>query len=356
MRVRLILFVVVLALIGLFGWWYLQQGTVAQGEAGSPGGGFALPVVAAPVKVETVVKSISAIGSMRSNESVIVAPEVAGRISEIPVTEGQAIKAGEPVVLLDATIYEAELVQAQAQLELSRANHKRASELKERGAGTVRAADEAVASLRNDEAAVQLAQARLEKTRIVAPFDGVLGTRRVSVGAYLNPGDPVINLEQIDPLKVDFRIPEIHLEAVHLGQALQIETDAFPEQIFIGEVYAIDPLVDEDGRSVFVRARVPNTNGPLRPGLFAEVTLVVDQHQNAILVPERAIVPLGEDQFVFRIVDGKAMMAKVAIGERSEGWVEITQGLAAGDVVISEGQMKLMDGAPVQIVPAEATS
>jgi membrane fusion protein (multidrug efflux system) len=252
--------------------------------------------------------------------------------------------------VLDATIYRAELQQAQAQLALSQANNKRASELKDRGAGTVRAADEALASLRNDEASVQLAQARLEKTRIAAPFDGILGTRRVSIGAYLNPGEAVINLEQIDPLKVDFRIPEVYLKAVHLGQTLEIETDAFPGQVFIGEVYAIDPLVDVEGRSIFVRARVPNTNGPLRPGLFAEVTLVVERHEKAILVPERAIVPFGEDQFVFRVVDGKASMTKVVIGERQEGEVEITEGLSPNDVVISEGQMKLRDGAPVQVV------
>jgi len=346
----------VVASIGAAAWWYLHTGTDAQGQAQIPRGGFAVPVAGGPVKVDTVVKSISAVGSMRSNESVIIAPEIAGRVHEIPAAEGRPIKAGDPVVLLDAAIYEAELVQAQARLALSQANYKRATELKERGAGTVRAADEALANLRNDEAAVQLAQARLDKTRIVAPFDGILGIRRVSVGAYLNPGDPVVNLEQIDPLKVDFRIPEVYLKAVRLGQALEIETDAFPGQVFIGEVYAVDPLVDEEGRSVFVRARVPNANGPLRPGLFAKVSLVVERHENAILVPERAIVPFGEDQFVFRVVDGKAVMTRVVIGERREGEVEITQGLAAGDVVISEGQMKLRDGAPVQIVAAEGLS
>lgn len=348
--------VVALVLIGLAGGgaWYITR-QPAGGSAGPAPGDFAIPVEAVTVRLATVVVDVKAVGSLRSNESVWIASEIAGRVADIPAEEGADIEAGAPVIALDSRIYRAELAQAEASLALSEQNHRRAEELVANGAGTQRALDEARASLAHDRAAVDLAKARLEKSRIAAPFGGVLGMRRVSVGAYLSAGDPIINLEQIDPLKIDFRVPESALSAVAPGGAIEITVDAIPGRTFAGAIYAVDPLVDESGRSVVVRARIPNADRALRPGLFARVSVIVERRADAHLVPERAIVPFGDDTYVFRIVDGAARLTQVVLGQRQEGEVEILEGLGRDDVVITDGLLKIGDGAAVTVVEPPAS-
>ncbi|HZA66557.1 MAG TPA: efflux RND transporter periplasmic adaptor subunit [Geminicoccaceae bacterium] len=331
-------------------WWffYFEQ---PQAE-GAPGpaaqGAMAVPVETAPVQVGPIQRRLTAVGSLRSNESVIVRPEVAGRIAEIRFDEGERVTKGQPLVVLDDSIYRAEVEEVQASLELSRANHERAIDLLQRGAGTTKARDEALARLRADEAALQLAKAHLDKMVIAAPFEGVVGLRKVSVGDFVNVGQDMVNLEQIDPLKADFRVAEVYLGAVRPGQRIELGVDAFPGETFAGEVYAIDPLIDESGRSVVLRARLPNPDDRLRPGLFARVTLVLNERNDAIQVPEQALVPQGQDQFVFRVVDGKAALTRVEVGIRREGMVEITEGLGPEDEVVTAGQLKVRDGAPVK--------
>jgi membrane fusion protein (multidrug efflux system) len=331
---------------------YVQGADPAPTQAAAPAGAFAIAVEVATVVAERLDLTIPAVGSLRSNESVTLSPEIAGRISEILADEGQKVTSGTPVARLDQQVYKAELAEIQASLDLSRANFKRADELYKKRAGTARARDEAEAQLRADEAKLALATAHLDKTVIAAPFDGVLGLRSVSVGQYLDPGQPIIKLEAIDPLKVDFRVPEVYFARVHLGQTIKVEVDAFPGELIEGSVYAIDPLVDEQGRAIVIRATLPNKDKRLRPGLFARVALVYDTIAAAILVPEQAIVPIGEDKFVFKVVDGKAVLTKVTIGERFKGRAQISQGLAAGDTVVTSGQMKIRDGADVTVLPS----
>ncbi len=322
------------------------------GQPAAAPGGFAVPVEAVTVAVERVDLTIPAVGSLRSNESVVLSPEIAGRVVEIRGEEGQAVTAGTPIARLDQSVYKAEIAEIEANLALSRANFKRADELLKKSAGTARARDEAEAEMRVNEAKLASSSARLEKTVIAAPFDGVLGLRSVSVGQYLAEGDPIFKLEAIDPLKVDFRVPEIYFGNVRLGQTIKVTVDALPGDPIAGNVYAIDPLVDEQGRAIVVRAAIANKNRRLRPGLFARVALVYDTIENALLVPEQAIVPMGEDKFVFKVVDGKAVLTKVTIGERLLGRAEIRSGLAAGDTVVTAGQLKIRDGADVTVMPA----
>lgn len=337
-------------------WWffYFEQ-PQAEGAPGPPGrGAMAVPVETAPVQVGPIQRRLTAVGSLRSNESVIIRPELAGRIAEIRFEEGERVSQGQPLVVLDDSIYRAELEEVRASLELSRANHDRAIDLLKRGAGTTKARDEALAQLRADEAALALARARLDKTVIRAPFDGVVGLREVSVGDFVDVGQDIVNLEQIDPLKADFRVAEVYLAAVAPGQKIELSADAFPGEAFTGQVYAIDPLIDESGRSVVLRARLPNPDNRLRPGLFVRVTLVLNERDDAIQIPEQALMPQGQDQFVFRVVDGKAALTKVTAGIRRDGMVEITEGLAPEDEVVTAGQLKIRDGAPVQPLGAEA--
>jgi membrane fusion protein, multidrug efflux system len=344
--------VFMLALAGA-GWWYLHAEPPAAGMAGGPPA-MAVAVETAAVQVGPIQRRLTAVGSLRSNESVVLRPEIAGRIAEIRFEEGEKVTAGQVLVMLDESVYQAELEEAEASLELSLANHERAIDLLQRGAGTTKARDEARSQLRVDQAGVALAQARLGKLVIRAPFDGVAGLRRVSVGDFLNVGQEIVNLEQIDPLKADFRVSETYLGAVAPGQPVELTVDAFQGEAFRGEVYAIDPLIDESGRSILLRARLPNPDARLRPGLFARIALVLNEKENALQVPEQALVPQGQDQFVFRVIEGAAVLTRVTVGTRRAGMVEITEGLAQGDVVVTAGQLKIRDGAAVEpVVPAE---
>jgi membrane fusion protein (multidrug efflux system) len=310
-----------------------------QGSAQAP-----IPVDIRSVTTGAVRQQIEAIGSLRSDESVVLRPEIAGRVSEILFDEGQPVKRGAPLLRLDAAIARAQVNQARANITLSRANFSRARELAERGAGTQRTLDEAQAKLSTDEAQLALAQATLDKSTLTAPFDGIVGLRQVSIGDYVNPGQTIANIESVEQLKVDFRIPEIYAQVIAAGQAIRVRLDAFPGATFEGSVYAIDPAIDPNGRAVILRARLPNADKKLRPGMFARVTLIVEERPNAVLIPETALMPMGRDVFAFRVIDGKAVQTKLRTGLRRGGDVEILEGLKAGDAIVAEGAQKLRDG------------
>ena len=172
----------------------------------------------------------------------------------------------------------------------------------------------------------------------------------------MKEGADVVNLESIDALKVDFRVPEIYLQQVSVGQTLQVTLDALPGKTYEGKVFAINPLVDAAGRAIVIRAQVRNTDTALRPGMFARVRLFTRTPQEALVLPEQALVPQGEDQYVFRVVDGKAVRTKVSVGQRRDGMVEIVDGVAAGDLVVSAGQLKLRDGTPVAVAGGKSAA
>jgi membrane fusion protein, multidrug efflux system len=337
-------------------WWYFYAAPPAGGAVQpAPQAHMEIPVETAMVTVGPIQRRLTAVGSLRSNESVVIRPEIAGRIAEFKFEEGQPVKQGQPLVVLDDSVYRAQVEQVQAALELSRSNYDRAIDLLNRKVGTTKARDEALSQLHADQASLELAKARLDKTVLHAPFDGVVGLRKVSVGDFVDVGNEIVNVEQIDPLKVDFRVAELYVGAVKAGQHLQLGVDAFAGEQFTGEVYAIDPLIDESGRSILLRARLPNPDRRLRPGLFARISLVLNEREDAIQVPEQALVPQGQEQFVFKVVDGKVAFTKVKVGIRRDGMAEILEGLAPHDQVVTAGQLKIRDGAAVKPVPkAEA--
>ena len=209
--------------------------------------------------------------------------------------------------------------------------------------------------MRVQRAAIEVARSALDKTSIIAPFDGIAGLRAVSIGAYVQAGQDLANLESVNPIKVDFRVPEQYLAAVKVGQGLTITLDAFPNRSFTGAVFAIDPRVDEGGRAVVIRATVANDDGSLRPGLFARVSLILREVADAITVPEDAIVPRGEKSMVYKVVGDGFEIVPVRLGIRRGGTVEVVQGLSADDTVITTGHMKLRPGAKIKVAPA-ATS
>lgn len=294
-------------------------------------------------------RTVEAVGNLTAGESVILSPEIAGRITEIRFEEGQPVKAGDVLVQLDDQISRAELAQAEASLGLSQANYARAKKLYAQGTVSGRSYDELRSQLNTDRAGVDLARARLDKTLIKAPFDGVVGLRSISVGDYVNPGQEMASLQSINPLKVDFRLPELYLNVLKTGQPIEIMVDAFPDRKFEGEVYAIDPLVDAKARTVVLRARLPNPENLLRPGLFARVSLLLGRSDGAILIPEQALVPQGASQYVYKVDGDKAVQTPVKTGTRQRGQVEIVEGLSEGDQVVTAGQMKIRPGVTIRI-------
>jgi membrane fusion protein (multidrug efflux system) len=305
----------------------------------------ATKVVTAPMP-----QTITAVGSLRSDESVTLRPETAGRISAITFQEGQRVARGTPLVKLDPAIPEAEYAQAKANLTLAKAKFDRAVDLANRNYISGQAKDEAENSYRVAEATLQLAQAKLAKTEIRAPFAGIIGLRSVSMGDYVKEGADLVNLESIDPLKVDFRVPETYLRQVQPGQSLTITLDAMPGSTFDGKVVALNPLVDAAGRSIVIRAQVRNQDTVLRPGMFARVRLITKDQADAMIVPEQALVPQGSEQYVFKIIDNKAARVKIETGQRRDGKVEVIAGLVPGDLIVTAGQLKIRDGSPVTVM------
>ena len=284
---------------------------------------------------------ITAVGSLRSDESVTLRPEVAGRIAMIGFAEGQRVQKGSVLVRLDPTVNEAEVKQARANMTLAKSKYDRAVDLAKSNFISGQARDEAESNMKVADAALAVAEAKLAKTEIKAPFSGIIGLRQVSVGDYVKEGADLVNLEAVDPLKVDFRVPEIYLRQVRAGQALEIALDAIPGRTYAGRVFAINPLVDAAGRAIVIRAQVSNPDTSLRPGMFARVRLITEERQDAIVVPEQALVPFGSEQFVFKVVDGKAQRARVEIGQRGPAPIDAALDLGAAPLegaVVLEGQ------------------
>ena len=326
-----------------------ERGQSERGQGGR-GGGRSVPVEVAVARKGTATDDLWSVGSLRSDESVQISSEVTGRIDEITFKEGDEVKEGAVLVKLDDALMKAEVADAKSRFDLAKANYERAQSLSRSGSGTERAFDEATAALETARAALQLAETRLSKLSIIAPFSGRVGLRDVSVGAYATPGAPIVNLEKIDQLKVDFRLPETVLAQVSVGQEVMVRVDAFPGRTFSGTVYAIDPQVDVNGRSLRVRARMPNPEMVLRPGLFARVIIKGLEEREVVRVPESAVVPSGNDVHVYSIVGGKATQNKVSLGRRRAGEVEILSGVEEGTQVIISGQTRLREGSTVEVI------
>jgi len=355
--------------VGGGGYWYGTQSGAPKPVASAPGAGGGAPkgggppgaaggapqavaVEATKVAVVPMPQSITAVGSVRSDESVTLRPEVTGRIAEIRFKEGQRVAKGAVLVKLDDSVTGADAEQARANLWLAKSKSERAAELHQKGFVSAQAKDEAEGGLRVAQATLASAEARLAKMEIRAPFSGVVGLRQVSVGDYVKDGQDMVNLESIDSLKVDFKVPETFLRRVQVGQSMQLTLDAIPGQSFEGKVLAINPLVDAAGRSIVIRAVLRNNNAALRPGMFARVRLLTEDKADSMVVPEQALVPQGEDQYVYKIVDSRAQRAKVEIGQRRDGKVEILRGLAPADMVVTAGHLKIRDGTVVRLAGA----
>lgn len=329
-----------------------------EGAGGPPGGGMPpTSVETTRVQSRALASELATVGTLRADESAVIRPEVAGKIEKIHFTEGQRVAAGALLFSLDGALTQADLNEAQANLENSRRANARAGELAGKQLIAGADLDKAKASLAVDQARAESARTRLSKTQIRAPFEGVVGLRNVSAGDYITAGQALVDLVRLDPMEVDFRVPEVQLGKVAVGQKVDLSVDAFPNAKFTGEVVAIAPTVDAGGGSVSLRARVANPDLKLRPGLFARVRIVFGTNAKALMIPEQAIWPSGDQKMVYVVVDGSAKLVPVTLGAREPGLVEVVTGLKAGDEVVTSGQLKLFDGAKVATsAPAPATA
>ncbi|TAK50731.1 MAG: efflux RND transporter periplasmic adaptor subunit [Betaproteobacteria bacterium] len=309
-----------------------------------------MPVKALAARVAPAIDETSALGTLRADEAITIRPEIAGRVAKILFAEGQGVKKGALLARLDSAELAAALASSQAQAGLDRQRLERAEDLHQKGFISQQALDEARSNYSRSAAKQSEDQAKLAKTEMRAAFGGVAGLRQVSEGAYVAAGTDIARLEKIDSLKLDFRVPELFLARVRAGQSVRIAVDAYAGNSFSGTIYAIEPAVDEQTRTVLVRARVGNADLRLRPGMFARVQLQLGVREKAVWVPEAAIVPRGQDSFVYRVADGKAALVKVRIGLRRQGEVEILDGISAGNLVVTEGVQKIGPGSPVVVV------
>jgi membrane fusion protein (multidrug efflux system) len=321
-------------------------------QAAAPAKPMGLPVKAAPVTVGAVVDEVTAVGTLLADESVVIRPEIDGRIANLHFREGQTVTKGQRLVTLDSSEYEAQLAGIKAELKVERQRYVRAQELYQQKFISKEALDALAGTVDQLEAKVQEAQARVDKTVIRAPFSGTVGLREVSPGAYVKAGDDIVILENLSLIKVDFRVPEVYMSKIKRDQPVALRVDAYPGEEFKGVVYAVQPAVDKQTRTLLMRARVANQGAKLKPGMFVRVALTTSTRPKAISVPEEALWPQGKDNFVFLVVDNKVKLTKVELGNRRPGEVEIVDGLSPGDVVVTEGQIKLRDGAPVMVMGA----
>ena len=331
-------------------------GSAAGGLSAGAGAGGPVIVEVGKVEVMTLQDETQAVGTLRSRQGVMLRPEVSGRISRLGFGDGQRVRRGQLLVQLDATLQQAQLLQAKAQASIARTNLQRNRDLMAQNFVSQSAADQTAAALEVAQAQVALAQAQLSRMSIVAPFDGLAGIRNVNVGDYVKDGADLVNVEDVSAMVVDFRLPEGVIARLKLGQGVAVNLDGLPGRDFKGRVDALDSQLDANGRSLLVRARVDNSQGLLRAGMFARARIVFEVRAAATVVPEEALVPQGGKQYLVKVVDaagGKvSQRLEARIGLRVPGKVEILEGLAAGDVVVVAGQGRLLraDGLPIKVV------
>ena len=353
-------------------WWFqkpqasgaasLATAQMPLGAASSTAGGKPPSVEVAKVEIVTLRDDTQAVGSLRSRRGVVLRPEVSGRITQLNFTDGQRVRKGQLLVQFDDRLVMAQVQQSMAELSIAQANQKRNKELVSQNFISQRSLDESAANLQVAEAKLALSEANAARLKILAPFDGIAGIRQVNVGDYLKDGADIVNIEDIDAIFADFRLPERFQSKIKRGQTANLDIDALPGRKYVAQIQAIDPLIDANGRSVGVRGCIDNRELQLRPGMFARVNVVFGMRENALVIPEEAIVTQGGRQFVIKVLPGPTektrttQRVEVKVGMRRPGKVEILEGLDSGDSVVSTGQQRVQrDGTIVTVMDVPAS-
>ena len=323
------------------------EGDDGDGAAsGGGGGGFAMPVEVAEAARDTVVDAIFATGEIEADQSIELRPEVEGRLTDILVREGARVVAGTPLFRIDDAQIKADVARLTAERDLAAQALARTRELFESEASSKSEMELAEANWRSAEARLELEQVRLDRTTVSAPFSGIVGERFVSLGDFVNSSTPLTTLQTFDPQRAAFEVPERYAQRLSVGQPVTF-TVASTAATYGGEVDFVNPVVQLPGRTIEVKARVPNPNRELIPGMFIEVRLATEVRNDAVVVPEDAILPLQGADYVWAVAADTASRRQVVLGVRVPGFVEIVSGVDAGTLVVVGGLERLREGASV---------
>jgi membrane fusion protein (multidrug efflux system) len=326
------------------------KGAGGPGGPGGPGGGGppAMPVEAAAARSDTVIDAILATGQIEAMQSIELRPDVEGRLVQILVREGSPVKRGTALFKIDDAELKAQVAQITAERDLARQSLNRTRDLLGQKASSQAELERAEATMRSNEAQLNLLKVRLDRTLVRAPFAGVMGQRFVSVGDYVTKDTKLAALQTVTPQRASFQVPERYAEQLKMGQQVTFQVASLPGRTFSGVVDFVDPVVQLPGRTITVKARVPNPRRELQSGMFIEARLATAVRPTAVIIPEDAVLPLQGSNFVWVVADGKATRRQVELGVRTPGYVEIKKGVENSEQVVVGGQERLAEGAPVQ--------
>jgi membrane fusion protein, multidrug efflux system len=320
------------------------------GGAGPGGGGGppAMPVEVAAARSDTVIDAILATGQIEALQSIELRPDVEGRLVQILVREGSLVARGTPLFKIDDAELKAQVAQVTADRDLARQSLTRTQDLLGQKASSQAELERAEATMRSNEAQLERLKVRLDRTLVRAPFGGVVGQRTVSLGDYVTSDTRLVTLQTVTPQRAAFQVPERYADQLKVGQQVGFRVAALPGRQFTGTVDFVDPVVQLPGRTIMVKARVPNPRRELQAGMFIEARLATAVRPNAVVIPEDAILPLQGASFVWVVTNGKAGRRQVELGVRTPGFVEVKNGVQNTEQVVVGGQERLAEGAPVQ--------
>lgn len=345
-----------IAVLGSIGLAACGGGVPDESGDGAPPGGAprGAPVDVATAAIDTVVDAIRATGQIEAVQSIELKPEVSGRLTGILVREGTEVAAGTPLFKVDDAELRAQVARLEAESDLAQQALARTRELLEQNASSEADLELAEANARSTAAQLQLEQTRLDRTLVRAPFGGIVGERFVSVGDYVTPATRLTTLQTVDPQRASFQVPERYAGSLEVGQGVTFQVAAVPDQVFSGVVDFVDPRVQLPGRTITVKAVVPNGDRSLRPGMFIEVSATTEVRPDAVVIPEDAVLPLEGANFVWTVsAEGTAARIEVELGVRTPGFVEVRSGLAPGTQVVVGGIERMSEGMPLTPNPIE---
>lgn len=351
MKIRYIIYALIAVALAYFVYYRItaNKAISESGKGGGRGGsGSSMVVNGIVVKPDAFENELEVTGSVEANESVTLQSEISGLVTGIYFTEGSQVKKGALLVKINDRDIQAQLQQVLTGQKLSQSNENRAKQLLAKGAISQEEYDTALAELQSLNAQAQLVRAQLAKATIRAPFDGKIGLRNISIGEYLTPNKVIANLSAMNPVKISFSVPEKYSGQIKLNSEVDFNTDGL-NQTYKGKVYAIEPGINAQTRTLSIKALAKNPKNELLPGSFAKIRLTLNTMENALLVPNEAIIPVLKGKTVFVSQNGKAKQVPVESGTRTAERIVITSGLKAGDTVLTTGSMALKDDVPVKV-------
>ncbi len=308
----------------------------------------AVMVKVSPVEEASLPQEIHAIATLTAR-SVQITPEIAGHVNAVLFQDGATVTRGTVLVQLDDAVLKTKYESAKARLQFIENNFKRMATLGKKGVIAQQTIDQADAELKEQRALTQENEVMLNKMKLTAPFDGVVGKSQINPGDYVTVGQNIVLLTDTKHLRIEYTVPEKYLPHIKMGQEVRVTAAAYPDKTFSGKLTFISPTVNAENRSIALYAEIPNDEGLLASGMYVDASQALGSTEHALMVPARSLVPVLDGAQVFKVVDGKAYSVNVVVGQRTADSVQVTQGLKKNDVVITDGQMKIKNGMDVKI-------